>query len=128
MTTEKRLKLKVWTLILVVFILGGAAGASIDALYRQKEQKIHTLAGNSPTLERMMRELDLSDQQIDQLRVVFQGMRREIAQDPAFKDIRDRSDIRIRAILSEDQWQRYVDIKAKREAERAAEANKAAGK
>jgi Spy/CpxP family protein refolding chaperone len=124
MTTEKRLKLQVWILILVVFILGGAAGASIDALYRQREQKIHAAAGNSPTLERMMRELDLSDQQVDQLRSVFQGTRKEIAQNPAFKEIRDRTDIRIRAILTADQWQKYTELKARRDAERAAEANK----
>lgn len=124
MTTEKRLKLQVWILILVVFILGGATGASIDALYRQRQQRIHTLAGNSQMLERMLRELDLSDQQIDQLRVVFQGTRKEIASDPAFKEIRDRTDIRIRAILTADQWQKYTELKARRDAERAAGATK----
>jgi Spy/CpxP family protein refolding chaperone len=130
MTYEKRVKLQVWALILVVFVLGGAAGASIHALYAQRQIHPGAASNNSVLLDRMRAELNLSDQQVDQVWVILQGARKEMGQTkvvqcPSVKEIRDRTDVKIRAVLNPDQQEKFTEIRAKRDAERAAEAEKA---
>jgi hypothetical protein len=121
MTAQKRIKVQVLVLILVVFVLGGATGASIDALYRQRQQTVRMASTNSLMVERMRQELDLSDRQVEQLRVVIQGMRKETAVSPGIKEIRDRTDVKIRALLTAEQWDRYLEMKARRDPEKAAD-------
>jgi Spy/CpxP family protein refolding chaperone len=134
MTAEKRLKVQVWVLILVVFVLGSATGASIHALYNQRQVRMNATRlapGSSPLLDRMRQELELTDQQDDQLQAILLSARKEMGQQklsqcPGVKEVRDRTDIRIRAVLTPEQQEKFTEIRAKRDAERAADANKPA--
>lgn len=123
MSSVKKLKLQVWILILVVFVLGATTGASIDALYRQRQvqamQAQREAAANSILLERMMQELDLSNDQVVQIRDVLLSARKEMSLTPGVKEIRDTTNVKIKALLTPEQQALYAEIRAKRDAEKA---------
>lgn len=132
MTSQGRVKLQVWLLILVVFVLGGATGASLDRLYLQKQNPMRVgqfgpggpggRGGRQQMLDEMKRDLNLSDDQVTTIRAIFEEMRREFhpkrfAECPGFKEMREKTHERIRAVLNPEQQQRYNEITQRREAE-----------
>jgi len=127
MTEQKRVKFQVWLLILAVFALGGVTGASLDRLYLIK-QRPDRLGPQGPLrwrqqlLDNMKRDLNLSDDQVTKVRAVFDENRKEFSRRrfsecPGFKEMREKSDARIRSILTPQQQERFDQIKAQREAE-----------
>jgi Spy/CpxP family protein refolding chaperone len=127
MTEQRRVKFKVWLLILTVFALGGVTGASLDRLYLIK-MKPERISNQGPRgwrqqlLENMTRDLNLSDDQVTKIRAVFdenrkQFNRQRFSECPSIKEMREKSDARIRSILTPQQQERFDQIKAQREAE-----------
>ncbi|MEO7505907.1 MAG: hypothetical protein ABIZ95_01615, partial [Pyrinomonadaceae bacterium] len=112
MSSVKKLKLQVWILVLVVFVLGATTGASIDALYRQRQaqamQAQREAAANSILLVRMMQELDLTNEQVVQIREVLLSARKEMSLTPGIKEIRDNTNVRIKALLTPEQQALYT--------------------
>jgi Spy/CpxP family protein refolding chaperone len=129
MTSKVRMKVKVWSLILIVFMLGGVTGASLDRLYvlSQRGDRSGTTAPGSrwrqQMLENMKRDLELNDDQVSKIRVVFEDIRKEFqpkrfSECPGFKEMREKTNTRIRSILTPEQQERFDQINAKREAEK----------
>jgi|SRR5262245_3373947 len=127
MKEQRRVKFQVWMLILAVFALGGVTGASLDRLYLIK-QRPDRLSPQGPgqwrqrLLDNMKRDLNLSDDQVIKIRTVFDENRKEFnrrrfSECPGFKEMREKSDARIRAVLTTEQQGRFDQIKAQRDAE-----------
>lgn len=127
MTSQGRVKFQVWALIIVVFALGGVTGASLDRLYLQKQTSApgrpSNRGGRQQMMEDMKRDLNLSDDQATKIRSIFDESRKEFspkrfADCPGFKEARERTNARIREVLTPEQQQRFDESIARREAER----------
>ncbi len=126
MTSLGKVKVQVWMLILVVFLLGGVTGASIDRLLlsnnRQTPARGGERGGRGRMLEQMINDLNLTDDQTKKVRTIFEDMRKEFppsrfSECPGVKESREKSRQRIRAILTPEQQKKYDEINAKRDAE-----------
>ena len=125
MASLSKVKTQVWLLILVVFLLGGVAGASVDRLLLLKKQ------GTSPgrgergpgrMVEQMKKDLSLTDEQTASVRAIFDDMRKEFSprrfdECPGVKESREKSRARVRAVLTSDQQKKFDEMNAKRDAE-----------
>ena len=131
MTPRTRTRLKIWLVVVGVFILGCVTGASLDSAYRlqasgDERQQMSGGGGRrhkEDMLEHMKRDLDLSDQQateirsiLDQTRNEFRALRAEAR--PRYDRIRQNARARIRALLTPEQQQRFDAKMAERDAER----------
>lgn len=132
MNPQGKIKLQVWLLIVVVFALGGVTGASLDRVYLAKRVEVK---GPNPDrgqrgpnwrldrmVERMRKDLNLSDEQIPKIRTIFEESRKEFPQGrflecPGYKESRDRARARVRESLTPEQQKRYDEINAQRDAE-----------
>lgn len=123
MNSSNRMKLQVWLVILAVFGLGGVTGVSLDRMYlsRSGPRESHGargFGGREPgrMATRMQADLNLSDEQVEAVRKVFEDSRKEfsLADCPGFKEARQRTHDRINALLKPDQQQRYAEITRQR--------------
>lgn len=126
MNTIGKVKTQAWLLMLVVFLLGGVTGASMDRFWFLKGQNSpparHGERGPGRMVERLKSDLSLTDEQTAAVRVIFEDMRKEFPPSrfnecPGLKESREKSRTRIRAILTAEQQKRYDDLNAKRDAE-----------
>lgn len=119
-------------MIFLVFILGGVTGASIDHLYNTKYGS--SRSGPPPgsrrqaMIENMRRDLNLSEDQVKQVRQVFEetrkeSQRRSAVECPVFNEMREKTRQNIRAVLNPEQQQKYDAINAKHDAERSNQKN-----
>lgn len=132
MTSRGKTRLKLWLVVIGVFVLGCVTGASVDSVYRLRaanNERQDTRTGGrrskEEVLENMKRDLNLNDHQateilaiLDQTRSNYRALRTEVR--PRYDTIRQNARARIRALLTPEQQQRF-DIKA---AERDAQRDK----
>ncbi|MFN0107962.1 MAG: hypothetical protein ACKVZH_03840 [Blastocatellia bacterium] len=112
-------------LMLVVFLLGGVTGASLDRFWLLKTQPYQRSGrerGPDKMIERLKEDLKLTDEQAATVRIIFADMRKEFSPSrfnecPGVKESRDKSRARVRAILNLEQQKKYDEINAKRDAE-----------
>lgn len=116
MTTWATTRLKVWLLLLGVFVLGGVTGASLDSVFRLKasneRQEMRGLRNKEPRLETLKRNLNLSEQQANEIRAILEETRAEyrtLREDvrPRYDTVRQNARARIRALLTPEQQQRF---------------------
>src|SRR5947199_8109418 len=116
MTPTGRTRLKIWLVLLVVFVLGSVTGAALTGLYRSRAS-----GGDRPEsreramrerFERMRQELNLSEQQTTQVRAIldqtrneYRALRTELR--PRFEEPRQKARARIRALLTPGQQQKF---------------------
>jgi Spy/CpxP family protein refolding chaperone len=127
MASLSKVKTQVWLLILVVFLLGGIAGASVDRLLLLKGQSNSPpgkgeRGGRGRMIEQMQKDLNLTNEQTASVRAIFEDMRKEFSprrfdECPGVKESREKSRARVRAILTPEQQKKYDEINAKRDAE-----------
>ena len=124
MTITGRTTLKIWLVLVAVFILGSITGAALTGLYRSRA------SGDRPEtreramnerFEKMRRELNLTDQQttavrtiLDETRNEYRTLRAELR--PRFDEPRQKARIRIRALLTPEQQQKFDAMVAQQDA------------
>jgi Spy/CpxP family protein refolding chaperone len=119
-------RLKIWLVVLGVFLLGCVTGASLDSLYRLRaggsERSMERGRRGDP-FEKMKGDLNLTEQQatdvraiIDQSREEFRALRNEV--NPRYDAVRQAARSRIRALLNAEQQQRFDAKMAERDAHR----------
>ncbi|HEY0407582.1 MAG TPA: hypothetical protein VGC89_17740 [Pyrinomonadaceae bacterium] len=128
MTTRSKTRLKIWLILVGVFVLGCMTGASLDSAYRLRagdngRQEGRGGRGKEDGFEKMKRDLDLNDQQsteiraiLDQTRNDYRALRTEVR--PRYDTIRQNARTRIRALLTPEQQQRFDAKVAERDARR----------
>jgi Spy/CpxP family protein refolding chaperone len=133
MTSRGKTRLKIWLVVVGVFVLGCVTGASVDSVYRlraanNERQEARGGGGRrskEEVLENMKRDLNLNENQATEIRAIldktrsdYRTLRTEVR--PRYDTIRQNARARIRALLTPEQQQRF-DIKA---AERDAQRDK----
>ena len=130
MTPRGITRLKIWLVVVGVFLLGCVTGASLDSLYRlgaSGDDARHERGGGrrdkERVFEKMKSDLQLTDQQsaevraiIDQSREEYRALRSEVR--PRYEEVRARARARIRALLTPEQQQRFDAEIAERDARR----------
>jgi len=125
MTLAGRTRLKIWLVLVAVFVLGCATGVALTGLYRSRA------SGDKPEtreramnerFERMRSELKLTDQQttsvrtiLDETRNEYRALRTELR--PRFEEPRLKARSRIRALLTPEQQQKFDAMVAQQNAQ-----------
>jgi Spy/CpxP family protein refolding chaperone len=123
-----RTKLKIWLVLIAVFVLGSVTGAALTGLYRSRA------SGNRPDRERskherfekMRQELNLTEQQATSVRSILEETRNEyrvLRQElrPRFEEPRLKARAKIRALLNAEQQQKFDVMVAQQDAEHSEE-------
>ena len=122
-------RLKILLVLLVVFILGGVTGASLDSIYRTRGDRREGVRGKGGVREdkifqRMRSDLNLSEQQateiraiLDQTRNDYRALRTEVR--PRYDAVRQNARTRIRALLTPEQQKLFDARAAARDARRS---------
>lgn len=122
-------RLKILSVLVGVFILGGVTGASLDSLYRLRgrqhdsRQDGKRRGGRNDMFEHMRRDLNLSEQQateiraiLDQTRNDYRALRTEVR--PRYDAVRQQARTRIRTLLTPEQQKLFDARAAERDARR----------
>ena len=119
--------LKVWLVLVVVFVLGSFTGGAVTGFY-------HTMARSDRSaphdrIEKMRRDLNLTEDQtksvnaiLDETRNEYRSLRAELR--PRFEEPRQKARTRIRALLTLDQQQKFDAMVAQQDAQREGEQKK----
>ena len=119
--------LKVWLVLVVVFVLGSFTGGAVTGFY-------HAMARgdrNTPhdRFEKMRRDLNLTEDQtksvstiLDETRNEYRSLRAELR--PRFEEPRQKARTRIRALLTPEQQQKFDAMVAQQDAQRDGEQKK----
>jgi hypothetical protein len=129
MTITGRVKLKIWLVLVVVFVLGGVTGAALTGLYRSRASGGRAESREravSERLEKMRQDLKLDDQQaasvrtiLDETRNEYRALRTELR--PRFDEPRLKARARIRALLNSEQQQKFDAMVAAQDAQHSQE-------
>ena len=131
MTPRANTRLKIWLVVVGVFILGGVTGASLDSLYRLRasgngrsgEMRGGERRNKEDVFDRMKRDLNLSDQQATEIRSILDQARNEYRQlrtevRPRYDAARQNARTKIRALLTPEQQQKFDAKVAEHDARR----------
>ena len=127
MTPRATTRLKIWLVVIGVFLLGGVTGAALDSVYRLKARGggpgAHGPRNNDKRFEEMKSDLGLTDQQATEIRAVLEETRNEYRQlrekcRPQYDAARGAARARIRALLTPEQQQKFDAKVAEHDARR----------
>ena len=119
-----RTKLKIWLVLIAVFVLGSVTGAALTGLYSSRARSNRHDRERSVTerFEKMRQELSLTEQQatsvrsiLDETRNEYRALRQELR--PRFEEPRLKARTRIRALLNGEQQQKFDVMVAQQDAE-----------
>lgn len=129
MTLTGRTTLKIWMVLIAVFLLGSVTGAAVTGLYRSRAsagRNGRDRGKHEQRFEKMRQELSLTDQQaadlrtiLDQTRNEYRALREELR--PRFEEPRMRARTKIRALLNAEQQTKFDALVAQQDAEHKAE-------
>jgi uncharacterized membrane protein len=127
MTTQGKLRLKIWLVVVSVFALGVMSGAFLNSAFRLQasDAKIDKSGKTSSEerLENLRRNLNLDERQagevktiIEKTRTDYRALKAEV--EPRYDAIRQSARQQIRAVLNEAQQKRFDEMVAERDAHR----------
>jgi|SRR5688572_17691256 hypothetical protein len=126
MNSQRRVKIQVWLLIVLVFALGGVTGAAIDRFFVRSAVDPSSASANrngGPTryINALKQDLNLSEEQTKSIREILDVNRKEfrglMSECSGMTELRARTDSRIKALLSPEQQVRFDELQAHRNAE-----------
>lgn len=124
MTDTGRTRLKIWLVLVVVFVLGGVTGSALTGLLtsRARGDRGDRQASREQRFEKMRQDLNLDDKQtaavraiLDETRNEYRALRTELR--PRFEEPRLKARARIRALLNADQQQKFDAMAAQQDAQ-----------
>jgi hypothetical protein len=126
MTPRAKTRLKIWLVVVGVFILGGITGVSLDSLYRLRgggNGSMRERRSKEDVFERMKSDLNLSEQQATEIRTILDQTRNEYRQlrtevRPRYDAVRQNARTKIRALLTPEQQQKFDAQVAEHDAKR----------
>jgi flagellar biosynthesis GTPase FlhF len=117
MNAEKKIWIKVWSALAVVFALGCIAGIAISGVYRSRIDAAQSvsLRDADAYFETLARELDLNPEQSAAIRSILEETRSEYKKvcaevRPRYDALRQQARSRMRAMLTAAQQQRFDSI------------------
>ena len=132
MTPRGTTRLKIWLVVVGVFLLGGVTGAALDSVYRLKARGVERHDGRGgqrnkeKLFEEMKSDLGLTDQQATEIHAILEETRNEYRAlrekcRPQYDAARAAARTRIRALLNPEQQQKFDARAAERDARRGRE-------
>ncbi|HKQ99165.1 MAG TPA: hypothetical protein VJT09_00750 [Pyrinomonadaceae bacterium] len=128
MTPRGKTRLKIWLVVLGVFLLGAVTGAALSSLYRtgadaRQERRGGGRRDKGEVFEQMKRDLNLTDSQATEIRAIIEQSREEYRAlrnetRPRYDSVRANARARIRALLNPEQQQLFDAKIAERDARR----------
>ena len=127
MNKQGNTTLKVWLVLVVVFVLGSVTGGAVTGFYRSMSRPDR----NAPRdkMEKLRRDLNLTDDQVksvsailDETKNEYKALRTELT--PRFEEPRQKARGKIRALLSAEQQQKFDAMVAQVDAQREGEQKK----
>jgi Spy/CpxP family protein refolding chaperone len=125
MTLTGQAKVKIWLVLVAVFVLGAVTGGALTGLYRSRASSGGGREGRSAMkdrFEKMRQELNLTDQQTTQVRAIldetrneYKTLREELR--PRFDEPRLKARAKIRALLNPDQQKKFDALVAQQDAD-----------
>jgi hypothetical protein len=119
--------LKVWLVLVVVFVLGACTGGAITGFYRAMTRPGKT--NSASRIERLRSDLNLNDDQmksvsaiLDDTKNEYKALRAEVK--PRFDEPRQKARAKIRALLTPEQQQKFDAMIAQQDAQREGEQKK----
>ena|SRR5215471_262628 len=127
MTMQGHTTLKVWLVLVVVFVLGSLTGGAVTGFYHSMTRPER----NAPRdkMEKLRRDLSLTDDQVKSVSAILDDTRNEYKAlktelKPRFEEPRQKARIKIRALLTADQQQKFDAMVAQIDAQREGEQKK----
>jgi Spy/CpxP family protein refolding chaperone len=121
--------LKIWLVLVAVFLLGSVTGAALTGLYRSRAsggREGRERGKHEQRFAKIKQELSLTDQQaadvrtiLDQTRNEYRALREEMR--PRFEEPRMRARTKIRALLNVEQQKKFDALVAQQDAEHKAD-------
>ncbi len=130
MNSQSKVKLQVWLMIALVFVLGGITGAGLDrVLYRQASGESNPPRGGrgpAQLVKRMTPELGLTADQEKAIIDIFDSNRKNfrsrMADCPGMKEMREQTNARIKEVLTPEQRVKFDEFNARHEEQKKREA------
>jgi len=129
MTFPGPTRLKVWLVLMVVFVLGSITGAALTGLYRSRAGSGRAERNGNGRFERLRKDLSLTDEQtkavsaiLDETRNEYRALRSELR--PRFEEPRQKARTKIRALLNQEQQQKFDALTAQQDAQREGDQRK----
>jgi hypothetical protein len=118
MNPQQKMLVKIWSAVIVVFILGCVTGAALSGLYlsaAEKEQQAVSMRETTQYFETLKREVNLTSEQVDQMSAILDQMRNNYKSvcaevKPRYYTVREEARIKMRALLTSEQQQRFDKI------------------
>ena len=127
MTMQGHTTLKVWLVLVVVFVLGSFTGGAVTGFYHAMARSDRS--GSHDRFDKMRRDLNLTEEQtksvsaiLDETRNDYKTLRAELK--PRFDEPRQKARTKIRALLTPDQQQKFDAMVAQQDAQREGEQKK----
>jgi len=127
MTKQGNTTLKVWLVLVVVFILGSFTGGAVTGFYRTMSRPDRNSGRDK--MEKLRRDLSLTDEQmksvstiLDETKNEYKALRAEVK--PRVDEPRQKSRDRIRALLTPEQQQKFDAFVAQQDAQREGDQKK----
>jgi len=129
--TTQHTTLKVWLVLVVVFLLGSVTGGAVTGFMAGYYHAMARNDRNAPhdRFEKMRRDLNLTDDQtksvstiLDETKNEYKALRAELK--PRFDEPRQKARTRIRALLTPEQQQKFDAMVAQQDAQREGDQKK----
>ena len=126
MTPQGKARFKIWLALLGVFALGAMTGGALDRVHCLRShhgERGGTRGGGDGFFQALQSELALTDEQsyvvrgiIDKTHTEYRALRDEVR--PRYDAVRQRERAAIRAMLTEEQQQKFDQMTARFDAKR----------
>jgi len=127
MTMQGHTTLKIWLVLVVVFVLGSFTGGAVTGFYHAMARSDRSAPHDR--FEKMRRDLNLTEDQtksvsaiLDETRNEYRSLRAELR--PRFEEPRQKARTRIRALLTPEQQQKFDAMVAQQDAQREGDQKK----
>jgi uncharacterized membrane protein len=114
MTLQGKNLIKIWCVLIGIFLLGGVAGAALNNVYlaRSASGSVPSMQSGDAYFETLKRELDLDPNQASQMRAIIDDTRvqyKSVCAEvrPRYDGLRENARARMRVLLSPDQQRRF---------------------
>ena len=114
MDSNPRTKWQIRVAVVTIFLAGFVAGALTLNIVRGRQWPSSRSFAHGG-LEQMLDKLNLSDEQRTHVSEIFDDARAELTQlrkesGPRFREVRERTDGRLKAVLTDEQWSQFQQM------------------
>jgi len=114
METSVKNKWQIRLAVLLIFGIGFVAGALTINVYRARHVA-SSAANHRDRFERVMEQLQLTAEQRDQVKTIFDEASAQLTEmrkesQPRFQEVREQTHARLRAVLTAEQWEEFQKL------------------